>query len=317
MGSIVGAMVSSHAYAFVEPDGWDSRRVGRSQVMYEQRTGNVAVERPQVADETLEGNQRRFELWRHSYADIRRRLVELAPDAVIMIGNDQDEAFDEACQPQFAIYTGGDFFATHPPTKRRLLYRAAPAIAEALVEGTLAQNFDTSIVRQFRGDELPSHAHYDAVHFFDPEARQAIIPVYVKTIHPPSPTPRRCYEFGQALRCAIESSPNIGRVVLFSSGGFSHFAPDYPWDEYSGPNSIGSICAEFDRPLVEAMRRGDGAVLAELSSEDLFANGDLELRQTIVMQGALGKAKPLFLHYEPFYRAIMGLAVGVWEFAEH
>ena len=72
---------------------------------------------------------------------------------------------------------------------------------------------------------------------------------------------------------------------------------------------------EFDRPLVAAMRAGNGAVLSELSSDDLFANGNLELRQTIVMQGALGTAKPEFLHYEPFYRAIMGLAVGYWDLA--
>lgn len=312
MGSIIGAVLSSHAYALVEPDAWDFRRRERSMVMYAQRTGTVAVERAEVAGETLADNERRFAPWREGYAEIRRRLIELKPDAVIMIGNDQDEVFGESCQPQFAIYTGGDFFATSA-AKQKLKYRAAPAIAEALLEGTLDANFDTSIIRRFPGDELLSHAHYDAVHFFDPDARQAFVPVYVKTLHPPSPTPRRCYEFGQALREAIERDPRIGRVVVFSSGGLSHFAPDYPWSEYKGPETLGSICVGFDRPLVAAMRRGNGAVLAELSSDDLFANGNLELRQTIVMQGALGTAKPAFLHYEPFYRAIMGLAVGYWD----
>jgi len=284
-------------------------------VMYTQRTGRAAIEHDEVSGETLEDNQRRFAAFREGYAEIRRQLIELKPDAVIMIGNDQDEVFGASCQPQFAIYTGGDFFASHHLSKRRLKYRAAPAIAESLLEGTLDARFDTSIILRFPDDELLSHAHYDAVHFFDPEARQTFIPVYVKTIHPPSPTPRRCYEFGQALREAIERDRRIGRVVLFSSGGLSHFAPDYPWAEYKGPETIGSICVDFDRPLVAEMRRGNGAVLAELSSDDLFANGNLELRQTIVLQGALGTAKPAFLHYEPFYRAIMGLAVGYWDLA--
>jgi hypothetical protein len=61
------------------------------------------------------------------------------------------------------------------------------------------------------------------------------------------------------------------------------------------------------------MRSGNGAALAALTNEELMANGDDELRQTIVMLGALGPAVPTFLHYEPFYRAIMGIAVGCWD----
>jgi hypothetical protein len=77
--------------------------------------------------------------------------------------------------------------------------------------------------------------------------------------------------------------------------------------------TIGAVCADFDRRSVAEMHRGNGAALAELTSDELMANGNDELRQTIVMLGALGPAVPAFLHYEPFYRAIMGIAVGCWD----
>lgn len=61
------------------------------------------------------------------------------------------------------------------------------------------------------------------------------------------------------------------------------------------------------------MRNGNGKALADLTSEELMENGDDELRQTIVMLGAIGQAVPTVLSYEPFYRAIMGMAVGCWD----
>jgi hypothetical protein len=41
-------------------------------------------------------------------------------------------------------------------------------------------------------------------------------------------------------------------------------------------------------------------------------HGDAELRQWIVMLGAIGYVKPEFLVYEPLYRGIMGMGVGWW-----
>jgi hypothetical protein len=61
------------------------------------------------------------------------------------------------------------------------------------------------------------------------------------------------------------------------------------------------------------MRAGQGAKLAQLSSRELIENGEGELRQWIVMLGALGAAKPEFLVYEPLYRSIMGMGVGWWQ----
>ena len=53
--------------------------------------------------------------------------------------------------------------------------------------------------------------------------------------------------------------------------------------------------------------------MQELSSADLLANGGIELRSWCIVLGALGDRKPNDLVYEPFFRGVMGMAVGYWE----
>jgi len=60
------------------------------------------------------------------------------------------------------------------------------------------------------------------------------------------------------------------------------------------------------------IRSGRASALRELSSQDLLANGGIEMRQWFVMLGALGNRAPDQLVYEPFYRGVMGMAVGYW-----
>ena len=43
-----------------------------------------------------------------------------------------------------------------------------------------------------------------------------------------------------------------------------------------------------------------------------MANGDIELRTWIVLLGIIGNTAPQLTVYEPFYRAIMGMAVVSW-----
>ena len=54
-------------------------------------------------------------------------------------------------------------------------------------------------------------------------------------------------------------------------------------------------------------------ILSGLISADLRDNGGVEMRQWIVLQGALGSHKPESLVYEPFYRAVLAMAVAYWD----
>ena len=46
------------------------------------------------------------------------------------------------------------------------------------------------------------------------------VPIFLNTYFPPNqPRPRRCYEFGQAVRKAVEGFPGEARVGVLASGG--------------------------------------------------------------------------------------------------
>jgi hypothetical protein len=321
MGTIIGGMLTSHAYAFVEPEFWDTRRSERTRPNYAKKYGSVPPERPEVANETLADNQARYAAIRNGFEEIRKRLRSFNADTVILVGNDQDENFTPQAYPQFAVYTGADFAITSrtsgagASSGEPVYYRGSPAVARDILETAMEHGFDPAIIERFTGDALESHAHREPLQFYDPEATQTVVPVFVNAIHEPAPSPQRCYAFGQMLRTAIERSPSAGRTIVFASGGLSHFPADYPWREYGGPLTVGAISESFDRTIVAQMRAGNGAALAKLTSGDLMANGEGELRQAIVMLGALDGVTPAVLAYEPFYRAVMGLAVGCWDIA--
>lgn len=171
---------------------------------------------------------------------------------------------------------------------------------------------DLAYSRSFSNDALISHAHRDVMNFLDPKGQLPIVPVFMNAIHVPGPTPRRCYEFGQALRAAIRSHPEDKRVALYASGGWSHFTAGYPYARYQGPHTLGSIAVDFDRRLERLLAEGRGSETAGLSNRDLIDNGDPEFRSWIALLGAVGDRKPHYLAYEPFYRGVLGMAVGCW-----
>jgi hypothetical protein len=102
-------------------------------------------------------------------------------------------------------------------------------------------------------------------------------------------------------------------VAVYASGGLSHFTAGYPWKHYSGPHGLGSISEELDRRVIGWMEQGRGDELGRLTSQELLDNGDIELRSWITLMGAIGNRRPAFLHYEPFYSAVMAMSIGYWE----
>ena len=308
--AIVGAFATSHAYTFQEPETWDQRRV-RSKTNVAKKAGRLADDTPQAQAETLEDNRQRYAKIRDAHAEIRKRLAALQPDAVLLIGDDQTENFGTENIPQFLIYTGGDYLADDWDRKHAATIRNDPEIARTLVEGVLDEGFDVSWATKWKEGKLLSHAHTEPILYLVRDTTP-VIPLFVNAVHPPAPSPRRCYEFGQALGRVIERSLKDKRIVLCASGGLSHFSPSHPWAHHVGTRYVGDISVEFDRRLVAWMRAGEGHRLADFSSRELIEHGEAELRQWIVLLGAIGSRKPEFIVYEPLYRSIMGMGVAWW-----
>jgi len=60
------------------------------------------------------------------------------------------------------------------------------------------------------------------------------------------------------------------------------------------------------------MVRGEGSMLAQLTSEDLINNGNDEMRSWIIALGAIGNAPPELLNYDALYSAGTAMGVGYW-----
>ena len=316
MGRVTDGMASSHAYALVEPAGWDDRRI-RSRGRYAARYGVEPRAHPNVAAEVPEERERRYRPIREALEFFRRRMEEAAPDVIIVVGDDQDENFTEDNLPQIAVYTGAQLHAVERAGDgSRVLgprYACHSELARDLLNGLVEREFDVAECRSFANDELLSHAHAPILRRVLPHARVPVIPVFVNAIHWPAPSPGRCHRLGAAMREVIEGRPGSERVAIYASGGLSHFTADYPWEHYSGPCTVGSICEEFDRRAATLMRNGQGAQLGRLTSQELVDHGAIELRSWITLLGAVGDARPRFLHYQPFYSAVMAMGAGYWD----
>lgn len=313
MSTIVAGMASSHAFALEDPGRWDENRQ-RNRQMYARRFGSLPPEQPQVAEETDQDVQTRYARIRDSLGLLRRKLEQLRPDALILVGDDQNEHFREENLPQIAIYLGGDFLTySRGSASQPVPYRSAPELAEAIFEECVESGIDMASVRSFPDNALLAHAFGPVLRTVDPEARIPVVPIFVNAIHVPAPSPSRCYYYGQTIRRAVEGYAGAKGVAIYASGGLSHFTGGYPYAHYEGPFTYGSISEDFDRWLVGKMGAGEGHALSQLTNKDIIGNGEIELRSWITMLGAIGDARPERLTYEPFYRGIMGMAVGCWD----
>jgi len=232
-----------------------------------------------------------------------------------VIGDDQNENFLENNLPQFSIYVGKELVAAFRDGRTGQRYRCDADAAWTILEQCVESGIDLAYSTEFPKDHLISHAHREPLEYLQLNGNLAIVPIFINAIHVPAPTPARCYQFGETLRKVIGSLPAEKRVMIYASGGLSHFSAGYPWNHYKGPCTLGSICQDFDRKILAWMQDGRGRELARLSNQDLIQNGEIELRQWITLMGMIGDCKPELLTYEPFYRGLLGMAVGYWDLA--
>ena len=313
MAKLIAGMASSHAATLESPQLWNEHRT-RNRQSYARRYGAMPPEQPQVALESLEDLQHRYARISDGLDRLTCKLKETHPDALLLVGDDQNENLTEANLPQIAIYIGEKFLArVRDPSAEPVLYRSDPVLAEAIFSGCVDAGIDMASMRSLPDDLLRAHAFGPILRRVDPDAQIPVVPIFVNAIHMPAPSARRCYFYGQTIRRSIESHVGFKRTVIYATGGMSHFTAGYPWRHYRGPHSHGSICEDFDRWLIEQMKAGEGHRLAELTNDQIIGNGEIEFRSWITMLGAIGDIRPQFLTYEPFYSAIMGTAVGYWD----
>lgn len=266
--------------------------------------------------------QLRPEVWDRKFdqaqADIKRLaedLVALELDAVVIIGDDQDELFSHQNLPSIAVYHGEEMTTHHAIEMglgpeivevQRLLgmdgqsYPADAKLGRHIIENLVDQGFDVSSSDCTAPDTGFGHAFAWVAGRLLKGHSVPAVPILLNTYFKPNqPTPARCYDLGVALRTAVESAPGDARVGVVASGGLSHFVVD----------------ADLDRTLLDAMSSHDAATLRGLPACRMDS-GTSEIRNWITAAGAGGHLAAKWVDYLPAYRTPagtgIGLAFGLW-----
>ena len=250
------------------------------------------------------------ELLARRHAEVQASIARLADDiagaqldALIVVGDDQEELFDHNNMPAIGIYYGetirnagqasiaGDDWMAR--ARRRYLepgeaaeHACHPALARHLIGALQQDGFDISVMRAMPAGKFEGHAYSYVHHFCLPHGAVPIVPVFLNAYFPPNqPTPARCFALGEAIAGAVAAFSGDVRVGIIASGGLSHFVVD----------------EVFDRALLDALRRKDAAFFRSAPLAKL-QSGSSEIRNWICVAGAAGAMDVAWASYVPGYR---------------
>jgi hypothetical protein len=234
-------------------------------------------------------------------------------DALIVIGDDQNEQYSDDNMPAVLIYSGEKIENNPlqmeddaPSFWRRARaqyheesgprdYPVASTLAVHLIEGLMDRGFDISHAKRLGKPRGEGHAFGFVHRRLMPSNVIPIVPVALNTYFPPNqPRPVRCYELGQSIRDTVETFPGEAQVGILASGGLSHFTVD----------------EELDQRVLTACRSKDGRSLSSIPMHKLNS-GSSEIRNWITVAGACEHLATEWQEYIPCYRSAAGTGCGM------
>jgi hypothetical protein len=220
-------------------------------------------------------------------ARLRDDVAAARLDALIIVGDDQEELFHHDNMPAIGIYYGETIRGRLPYQKEVVEadYPCDAALARHLIAALQQDGFDLSVMRSLAEGQREGHA-YSFVHRFYLPDGVSIVPVFLNAYYPPNqPAPARCVALGEALRRAVEAFAGNGRIGVMASGGLSHFVVD----------------EAFDHALIDALRSRDVAFFRTAPLTKLMS-GSSEMRNWICLAGTLASMEMQWVSYVPGYR---------------
>ncbi len=257
----------------------------------------------------------RAEDCRVSTNKLRKELAEADLDALIIIGDDQDELLKTDNRPSLTIFYGEKSINSQPPGMsgmpdwlikiRSRFYSPEPKeypnhrdLAAHIISHMIENDFDPGAF-----DRYPQHGGGGEGHAFayvhsrimDEDKPIPVVPVLLNTFYWPNKvTPRRAYQIGEAITEAVEAYPGDLKVGIMASGGLSHFMVD----------------EDLDARVIKAFRAGDKEQIMNLPRER-YIDGTSEILNWICVAGAMQGKNIDWLDYVPGYRSPAGTGVGL------
>ncbi len=264
----------------------------------------------------LEERTRRHRRCQDAIKIMADKFAEVAPDVVVIMGNDQRELFIDTVIPAFTVFAGETFYnepaapeqaAMMPPgiheaesghnPPEYTEYPGLPEFGDTVIRNLIAAEFD--IARSTVLPRHPDHWSSGIPHAFGFPYRMIMrdrpvpgLPIITNTFFPPNqPTAKRCFDMGQVVGKTIRDWDTDLRVAVFGSGGMSHFVID----------------EEFDNRFFEAFKKRDAAALKKIE-ECYFQSGTSELKNWIAAAGILFDTEldGDVVDYIPCYRSEAG-----------
>ncbi len=234
-----------------------------------------------------------------AFGTIVNRVRELEADTVIVIGDDHYTNFGPHCFPAYLIAIGD----VEGPVEPFLNIERAPiennqALANHILQTGYAEGIDWSYAKSIAVDHSVAIPHHLAVKSI-PGLKT--IPVYLNSGIEPLLPNRRAYQIGESIRRAVESWSGNERVVIYGTGGISHWV---------GSIGMGRVNEEFDRHILGLFERGDTEGFIGLSDETVLeegGNGCLEVKNWICAMGAFPGATVEVIAYEAVPEWITGM----------
>ncbi len=285
MARVVGVFNTAHSpFLYMPPERWNEVRASRAL-------------REDVPFDDLETNKEKAERVRQAFATLRQKMADLHADVVVIFGDDQYECFDFSNFPAFAVYVGEEFegalsardnalFRRQENGERREFPKARlkghPQLGVSILTGVMKRGFDPAFCM-----DMPKPEHGVGHAFLRPaesitDLTTPVIPVLINCYYAPQPTAGRCYEFGRAVREAIEEHPADLRVAVVGSGGLWHT-----------PGAKAAYLDEaFDRTILKHLEVGDARGMAAYF--DSYSIPEDESSQDIRQRGRQATGMPGF-----------------------
>lgn len=259
-----------------------------------------------AAEITPEKWRERHAATQEGIARVSRKLAEVSPDVLVMVGDDERELFNDENTPAFMVYWG----QTVPNVIRKVPdtadaparagawaygeadaeYPGSPELGEHIVKWMIANRFDVSHSAHLGTGKGIGHAFGFGFRRIMDGKIVPSLPIVMNASFPPNvPTAKRTYDFGMALRRAIESWPTDARVAVLALGGLSHQVID----------------EELDRRMLTAMQEKDMPTLRALPRERLKGMAG-QTRTWLATAGAVEHLTMDLYAYIPCYRSPAG-----------
>ena len=307
-------MASSHAPMMFQKAQYWPRVVGR--IPAEAREQLPRSAREEIATPAIiDANIQRIEA---GLATLREQARAYRPDALVMIGDDQGDLFDDANNPTFSVYTGEeplwgrsarDSYDTPPAERTKLVFKPHPAVPAPASVGwsSGASTWPASALRSTRQPTRGvSHMVSNLVPEVDPGLEIPLVCVFMNEYYPPLPSAARCARLGEAIADVLRDRPE--RIAIYASGGLSHFPGMY---------NAGWIDQPLDRWILERLERNDLEAMEHLFTfdSDAMRSGTGEVRAWVSTAAAMNRPAKV-VDYVPAHCAQTGCGFVYWPAAD-